>query len=119
MADKQLRLDFAQTALMRALMSGDEIYERATTEFLRGLPEDRRIERKPATVHAEQLGSVYFPMWANTPDGGLLVVGIEDDGTISGCHSLDSEKTKQTGTSWTRLLSRCAVDFETNPSDRS
>ena len=29
-------------------------------------------------------------MWANTsPDGGLIVVGIEDEGKVSGCASVD------------------------------
>ena len=86
--DGQLNLDFAETALL----SVDEIYAQATTSFLRSLPEDRRIERKPARVHAEHLGNIYFPMWANTPDGGLLVIGMDDDGTVSGCHSLSQGK---------------------------
>lgn len=74
-----------------ALMSVDEIYQHATAELLQALKEDRRIERKPAGIHAEQLGSVYITMWANTPDGGLLVVGMEDDGGISGCAHLSQD----------------------------
>lgn len=49
------------------------------------LKEDRRFERKPSTIHAKALAD-YFSIFANTaPDGGVLLVGIEDDGAVSGC----------------------------------
>src|SRR6266404_9914634 len=35
----------------------------------------------------------YFAMWANTlPEGGLLVVGMENDGSFSGCHKLSQNQ---------------------------
>lgn len=80
----QLRLDFGPYALLTV----EQIYASDDAAFISSLPEDRRIERKPATIHPEVLGNIYFPMWANTPDGGLLVLGVEDDGRISGCHGL-------------------------------
>lgn len=73
-----------------ALLTVDEIYEHASVDLFRALIEDRRIERKPASVHAPVLGE-YFSMWANTaPDGGVIVLGMEDgaDGAISGCSHL-------------------------------
>jgi len=73
-----------------ALLTVDEIYERASVGLFRALLEDRRVERKPAGIHSEALGD-YFCMWANTaPDGGIVVIGIEDDpeGTVSGCSHL-------------------------------
>ena len=49
--------------------------------------EDRRIERKPAGISARAL-SDYFSIFANTsPDGGVILIGVEDDGSISGCAS--------------------------------
>lgn len=67
------------------LMTVGEIYEKADQSLLQELKEDRRLERKPAGVHADALG-IYFSMWANTPpEGGLIVVGIENDGSFSGC----------------------------------
>lgn len=67
------------------LISVGEIYDKADQSLLHDLKEDRRIERKAAGVSAEALG-VYFSMWANTPaEGGLIAIGIEDDGTITGC----------------------------------
>jgi len=66
-----------------ALMSPDQIYARASQKLFESLNEDRRIERKPIGIHAEELAK-YFSMWANTkPDGGVIVVGIQDDGTVS------------------------------------
>jgi ATP-dependent DNA helicase RecG len=73
-----------------ALLTVDEIYERASVELFRALREDRRVERKPAGIHTEAL-SDYFCMWANTaPEGGILVIGMDDDpeGTVSGCSGL-------------------------------
>jgi len=83
LGDNQLMLPFEQVL---PLLTVDEIYERATAELLKMLgKEDRRFERKPAGIHALALGE-YFSMWANTaPDGGIIVIGMEDDFSISGC----------------------------------
>jgi ATP-dependent DNA helicase RecG len=68
-----------------ALLTPDDIYLNASEALLRRLSEDRRIERKPATIHANELGE-YLSMWANTmPSGGLIVVGQDDLGPFSGC----------------------------------
>lgn len=82
----QLTLDFPSPVL--ALLTPDEIWESAAT-LVPHLREDRRIERKPPRFDARALGD-YFSMWANTsPDGGLVVVGIGDDGELLGFHNLD------------------------------
>jgi ATP-dependent DNA helicase RecG len=74
------------------LLTVDEIYARASQDLLERLKEDRRIERKPSGHHAEALGP-YFSMWANTsPEGGLLVIGMEDGGTTSGCRTLSQKQ---------------------------
>lgn len=73
------------------LLTVDEIYKNPSQSLLQSLKEDRRIERKPPGVHADFLGT-YFSMWANThPDGGLIIIGIEDNGTISGCAKVGVE----------------------------
>ena len=47
--------------------------------------EDSRIEYKSSRLRGRELGD-YFSMWANTqPYGGIICLGIENDGTISGC----------------------------------
>lgn len=74
------------------ILSPDDIFSSLGAELLEALKEDRRIERKPAGTHARVLGD-YFSMWANTaPEGGLIFLGLEDDGSVSGCTDLsDSE----------------------------
>jgi ATP-dependent DNA helicase RecG len=75
------------------LLSVEEIYERASVELLRTLgKEDRRFERKSAGTHASALGD-YFSMWANTgSDGGIIVIGMEDDYSISGCRGRSTDE---------------------------
>jgi len=75
-----------------ALLSPDEIYEAVDQVLLSNLTEDKRLERKPAGIHAQELGK-YFSMWANTvPEGGIIVVGMENDGRFSGCHKVSSDQ---------------------------
>lgn len=70
-----------------ALVSPDELYQNAEA-YIDLLKEDRRFERKSPKTSPRSLGE-YFSMWANTlPDGGLLAVGIEDKGGVTGCNSL-------------------------------
>ncbi len=87
----QLALEFPPT-INPILLSVAEIYETATQTLLEKLKEDRRIERKPVGIHARELGD-YIVMYANTaPHGGVIVIGQENDGTLSGCAKADTEK---------------------------
>lgn len=80
---EQLPLLFPETS--RPLLPAGEIFDIANESLLRELTEDRRLERKPATYPAKALAD-YFSMFANTkPDGGVIVIGQENDGTFSGC----------------------------------
>lgn len=88
MTNPQLRLEYGPLALL----SVDDIFNTATAQLLSEIREDRRVERKPAGTHADFLGNIYFSMWANTPDGGLVVLGMENDGTVSGCLSLSASR---------------------------
>ncbi len=102
MATNQTFLPFEPPIPSPALLTAPEIYEKADVSLLGLLAEDRRIERKPVGIHADHLG-VYFSMWANSPpDGGLIAIGIEDGGRVSGClmaeqsHINDLEKAGRT-----------------------
>ncbi len=90
---KQGSLDFAfKSPSSLRLLSPDEIFARADQSLLLRLHEDKRLERKPAKTHPQQLGE-YFSMWANTaPDGGLLLLGVENDGSLSGCSVLSDKE---------------------------
>jgi len=85
---KQLDLQFTGPNL--ALLTPDEIFGSADQSLLVLLKEDRRIEFKSARIDRIRLGE-YYSMWANTKGaGGLIVIGIEKDGTVSGCLRLSS-----------------------------
>lgn len=76
-----------------ALLTPDDIFLRADETLLLRLAEDRRVERKPATIHGEELGQ-YFSMWANTSGGGIIVLGQKDkkQGTgFYGCAALNDD----------------------------
>jgi ATP-dependent DNA helicase RecG len=87
----QLELQFDPPTLP-ALLTVDEIFERLDQAALESLREDKRLERKPANFSGESLGE-YIAMWANTPpDGGIMVMGVADDGTLEGCERLSQGK---------------------------
>lgn len=74
-----------------ALLSPSEIYEAVDEKLLTKFAEDRRLERKSSQIHGKDLGE-YFSMWANTvPDGGLIVVGMGNDGKFIGCHNVGTD----------------------------
>lgn len=75
------------------LLNPDELFDLSDNQaILEQLKESRYWERKPAGIHGKALGE-YFSMWANTaPSGGLVVVGVDDDGAVSGCHHLAQEQ---------------------------
>ena len=87
----QLELTFTPPKL-NALLTVDELFDRMDQALLESLGEDKRLERKPATFSGDQLGE-YLSMWANTPPGGgLMVMGIADDGTLLGCGGLSQNQ---------------------------
>ena len=75
-----------------ALWTPDEIFGWLDTALLEQLAEDRRIERKPAQFAGDQIGE-YVSMWANTePSGGILVIGILNDGRPEGLTRVGQEQ---------------------------
>ncbi len=65
-------------------MSVDEIYDRMKQSVAVDIDENDKIERKSARYAPKDLG-IYFSMWANTPPfGGVIVIGVENDGKVSG-----------------------------------
>lgn len=70
----------------------DDIYDNASEATIRRFAEDQRVERKPARFDPRQLGD-YFSIFANrSPHGGVLFVGVSDDGEIEGCAQLDQKR---------------------------
>lgn len=53
--------------------------------------EDKRLERKPGNnIHYDAI-SEYFSMWSNTVDGGILLLGVQDEGEITGCSQMTQD----------------------------
>lgn len=78
--------------LSERLLGPDEIFDGADEELLKKLSESRHIERKPAAFSGDKIGD-YLCMWANTsPAGGILVCGMNDDGTFGGCLKLTTQQ---------------------------
>ena len=59
---------------------------------LDGFLEDKRLERKSAAnIHFDTMAE-YLSMWSNSVDGGILLIGVEDSGEITGCARLAQDK---------------------------
>ena len=88
----QKQLDLPLTKAVLQLWTADEIFANADGATFRALGEDRRVERKLGGIQPRELGT-YVAMFANTaPDGGVIVVGMEDDGSMSGCARIGHER---------------------------
>lgn len=90
MKQVELKLELTPSEKLLSLLTPEEIYNRLDQFIFSQLKEDRRIERKSTQTTPRVLGD-YFSMWANTsPDGGLLFIGVENDGDITGCAECSS-----------------------------
>ena len=70
------------------LLGPQELYDARNVQTLQDAKENRQLERKSAGIHASKLAE-YISMFANTkPEGGVIIIGMENDGTVSGCTSL-------------------------------
>ncbi|MDT0355656.1 ATP-binding protein [Herbaspirillum huttiense F1] len=88
MQQEQFAFDFDSEPLFEnvALWTPRDIWVHLNQRLLEHLKEDRRIERKnPKNPSLDGLAA-YYSTFSNTPDGGLLVYGIQDDGEVVGCN---------------------------------
>jgi ATP-dependent DNA helicase RecG len=80
------------------LMTADDLYSDIGKISVIDMQESPRVECKVVGIQARALGE-YFSVFANTPpDGGIILVGVTDDGAIEGC--------KRTSTSHLNELER-------------
>jgi ATP-dependent DNA helicase RecG len=75
-----------------ALMSPSEIFAALTPELIAQAGENRRIERKSARDIDFQDYAANYSAFSNTPEGGVMVIGIENNGAESGCNRLSHEQ---------------------------
>ena len=91
--DEQFELEFhAPSIKLPQLWTPDDIFKAADQNIIQLFKEDSRVERKVAGIHADALGD-YLSMYANTqPHGGVIFIGVENNGAISGCGRLTTEQ---------------------------
>jgi ATP-dependent DNA helicase RecG len=77
------------------LWTADDIFAAALKEGtlrLLSFREDNRVGWKSARYSPKELAD-YFSMWANTqPHGGLIIIGVENNGEVTGCLNIGSDK---------------------------
>lgn len=76
--ERQLTIDELLGERNLAIILPEELFSMATADLLQKLEEDNRIERKPAGYRDSDIGT-YLSMWANTVNGGLIVIGQDND----------------------------------------
>jgi ATP-dependent DNA helicase RecG len=91
MSDKQYSLPLRPpTDRPVQMLAPHEAFTRADSALIDRLIEDSVVEKKNGRIKPSPLAE-YFSMWANTsPAGGLIIVGVENDGTITGLNSLSN-----------------------------
>ncbi|MBL1257880.1 ATP-binding protein [Methylocystis sp. Sn-Cys] len=71
-----------------SLWTPRDIWVRANQRLLEMFSEDRRVERKRSDKIQFDALATYFSAFSNTPDGGMIVFGQQDNGEITGCGNL-------------------------------
>ena len=95
--DAQLSLlELLERPTLDALLSPDELFECNDPSLLASLPEDNRLERKGNKVSERTLAEC-LSAFGNGPSvlGGIVIVGIEDAGHISGCKELSISRLQE------------------------
>lgn len=75
-----------------AIWTPRDIWARLNQQIIEYLGEDRRFERKGCRKIGLDDLATYYSTFSNTPDGGLIIYGVENDGEIVGCNSLSQNQ---------------------------
>jgi ATP-dependent DNA helicase RecG len=87
--DQLSLLELLDRPPIESLYKPDQIYESNDTGLFSRLTEDPRFDRKSGKSEPRQLAK-YLSAFGNGPsvDGGVLAIGVEKDGKITGCKHL-------------------------------
>lgn len=115
MVNEQLAFDFnAPLPTLPQLWTPDDIFASCDQETIKRFSEDNRVERKRARVSQRDLAD-YLSMWANTqPHGGVVFIGVENNGEITGCAKIEQDHINQLY-SVQRLCSDAKHEFKKVP----
>lgn len=94
MPEEQLEFPFEEPFAVSdtpELWTPREIWVRLNQRMIGYFAEDRRIEYKATPkLHWEDLAA-YYSAFSNSPDGGVLCIGVADDNSMLGCKNLSQE----------------------------
>lgn len=96
MAQQLSFLEALEKPRLDALFKPDQIFESDDPGFICRLTEDTRFDRKSGRIDSNGL-AVCLSAFGNGPavEGGVVAVGIEKDGKVTGCASLSEAKLQE------------------------
>lgn len=96
MAQQLSLLEILERPTIEGLAKPDQVYTSEDWEFVTGHPENTRFDRKSAKIAAVGLAEC-LSAFGNGPavEGGVVVIGVEKDGTVTGCKATSPEKLQQ------------------------
>jgi ATP-dependent DNA helicase RecG len=108
----QLAFDFnPPLPSLQQLWTPDDIYLICNEDTIRLFKEDNRVERKSVRIKQRDLAD-YLSMWANTqPHGGIVFIGIENDGRLTGCKCASQDQINELRTV-SRLCPDARIEFK-------
>ncbi|MBN9563688.1 MAG: putative DNA binding domain-containing protein [Alphaproteobacteria bacterium] len=89
-------LEALERPTVEGLVKPDQVFGSDDWKFVVGHPENTRFDRKSARIAPMGLAEC-LSAFGNGPavEGGVVVIGVEKDGTVTGCSSLSEEKLQQ------------------------
>ena len=89
-------LEILERPTVDALTKPDHLFTTDDWKFLIAHPENTRLERKSARIAPAGLAEC-LSAFGNGPavEGGVILIGVEKDGAVSGCSTVSEEKIQQ------------------------
>lgn len=96
MAEQLSLLEILERPTLEALFKPDVIFGTEDGTFIAALREDSRFDRKSGKIDSKGL-AVCLSGFGNGPavEGGVIAVGIEKDGTVTGCKFLSEKRLQE------------------------
>ena len=98
-----------------ATWSPRELWLKLDRHNLHDFTEDGRLERKSAKRVSYDDLAEYLSMWSNTVEGGVILLGVEDNGTIGGCAHLTQEQINRIKSLHNQFCPEAAPEFRRLP----
>lgn len=95
-----------------ALWTPRDIWVRLNQRLLSYFKEDRRVEYKGTKKVDFEDFATYLSTFSNTPDGGVVVFGVENDGNLVGCSKLTPEALNKIEHCHTKLCPQSKPEFK-------